>query len=314
MKRRLISAFLLAALTAIPMAAHADDTAAMKTASAAVLARPAGATEEKVVKIARGDATIVGTLELPKGIEKPPVVLLLHGFTGSRDELPIKDTKEGVFSRTARLLAERGVASLRIDFTGSGESSGKWEDVTAQSEIADALAAFDWLKRQTDIDPDKIHVLGWSLGGLVAAHVAAERPVASATLWAPVQNGTFNFSHFLGTEAVGAAIADPDPEKVVEIKLPWGATTKLKTNFFKSLATVDPVAAIAAYKGPLFVIVGTKDTVVTPQPAGGEIFLTYHEGPEKLMVLPTDHAFDAFTGPATVDTMAGASLAAIEGL
>jgi dipeptidyl aminopeptidase/acylaminoacyl peptidase len=313
MSRRLISALLLATLAAIPMA-RADDTAALKAASAAVLARPVGATEETVVKIPRGDATIVGTLELPKDVQKPPVVLLLHGFTGSRDELPIKDTDEGVFSRTARLLAERGVGSLRIDFTGSGESSGKWEDVTAQSEIADALAAFDWLKGQTTVDPEKIHVLGWSLGGLVAAHVAAERPVASATLWAPAQNPAYNFAHFLGNDAVEAAIADPDADKVVEIKLPWGATTNLKTNFFKSLTTVDPVAAIATYKGPLLVIVGTKDTVVTPQPAGGEIFLAYHDGPEKLLVLPTDHAFDAFSGPATVDTMAGASLAVIEGM
>ncbi len=311
MLKRLLLPALLFVTAAAP--AWADDTAALTAAAASVLARPAGATEESTVKITRGGETIVGTLEVPKGVAKPPVVLLLHGFTGSRDELPIKDTDEGVFSRTARVLAERGVASLRIDFTGSGESSGKWEDVTTGSEIADALAAFDWLKASDLVDPARIHVLGWSLGGLVAAHVAAERPVASATLWAAASNPSFNFAHFLGDAAVGAAISDPDPAKVVEITLPWGAKTRLKTEFFKSLVSADPVAAIAHYKGPLFVIVGTKDTVVTPQPAAGEIFLTYHDGPEKIMILPTDHAFDAFTGPATVDTMAAASLAVIEG-
>ena len=311
MLKRLILPALLLIGAAAP--ALADDTEAMKTAAASVLAMAPGTTEESTVKITRGDATIVGTLEVPKGVSKPPVVLLLHGFTGSRDELPIKDTNEGVFSRAARILAERGIASLRIDFTGSGESSGKWEDVTATSEIADGLAAFDWLKASDMVDPAKIHVLGWSLGGLVAAHVAAERPVASATLWAPVANPAYNFAHFLGSEAVGAAIDDADPDKVVEILLPWGAKTKLKTAFFKSLTSTDPVGAIGHYTGPLFVIVGTKDTVVTPQPAAGELFLTYHDGPEKIMILPTDHAFDAFTGPATVDTMAAASLAFIEG-
>ncbi len=311
MLKRLILPALLMIGGAAP--ALADDTEAMKAAATSVLAQAAGATEESTVKITRGGDTIVGTLEMPKGVVKPPVVLLLHGFTGSRDELPIKDTSEGVFSRTARILSERGVASLRIDFTGSGESSGKWEDVTATSEIADALAAFDWLKASDLIDPTRIHVLGWSLGGLVAAHVAAERPVISATLWAPVGNPAYNFAHFLGNDAVEAAIADPDAQKVVEITLPWGAKTRLKTAFFKSLVSTDPIGAIAHYKGPLFVIVGTKDTVVTPQPAAGETFLTYHDGAEKFMILPTDHAFDAFTGPATVDTMAAASLAFIEG-
>ncbi|MBZ9939082.1 alpha/beta fold hydrolase [Mesorhizobium sp. BR1-1-16] len=311
MLKRLILPALLLISAAAP--GFADDTDAMKSAGATEMARPAGATEESTVKITRGGETIVGTLEMPKGAVKPPVVLLLHGFTGSRDELAIKGTNEGIFSRTARILAERGIASLRIDFTGSGESSGKWEDMTATSEIADGIAAFDWLKTSELVDPTRIHVLGWSLGGLVAAHVAAERPVASATLWAAAADPTYNFAHFIGPEAVEAAIADPDPARVVEMTLPWGIKTKLKTNFFKSLTTVDPVAAITRYKGPLFVIVGTKDIIVTPQPAAGEIFLTYHDGPEKIMILPTDHGFDAVTGPETVDTMAAASLAFIEG-
>ncbi|MBN9016191.1 MAG: alpha/beta fold hydrolase [Rhizobiales bacterium] len=311
LKRLALSAALLAA--AAGLARAEDVTDKLKTSAAEVLARPAADYVESRVEIKRGDATIVGTLTLPKGAEKPPVVLLLHGFTGSRDELPIEGTKEGVFSRTAHILAARGLASLRIDFTGSGESSGKWEDMTPQGEIVDALAAFDWLKTQTNIDPAKIHVLGWSLGGLVAAHVAAERPVVTATLWAPASNALYNFSHFLGSEAVEKAIASSDPDAVIEIKLPWGATTKLKARFFQSLVTVDPIAAISHYSGPLLVIVGTKDTVVTPQPFAGESFLAYHDGPEGLMVLPTDHAFDAFTGPQTVDLMAAASLAFIEG-
>jgi hypothetical protein len=40
---------------------------------------------------------------------------------------------------------------------------------------------------------------------------------------------------------------------------------------------------------------------VAPQSAAGQIFLNYHEGPEKLDVFETDHVFDAFTGPATLD-------------
>ena len=310
LRKWLLASVMLAAIVA-PAAAD-DVTAKMREASKIALSQPAGSVDQSNVKITRGDETIVGTLALPKGIEKPPVVLLLHGFTGKRDELAVTGTDEGVYSRTARLLAERGIASLRIDFVGSGESSGKWEDTTTFSQIADAVAAFDWLKKQENVDTAKIHVIGWSLGGLVASHLAAERPVASATLWAPVANPAFNFSVVLGQEAVDKALASKDPNELIEGTLPWGAKTSLKVPFYKSLFSTDPVAAIAQYSGPLFVIVGTKDTVVTPQPASGELFLNYHSGEEGLMVLDTDHGFDAFTGPATLDEMVGATLSFIE--
>ncbi|WEK50547.1 MAG: alpha/beta fold hydrolase [Candidatus Kaistia colombiensis] len=311
MLRKWLLASVMLAVIVAPAAAD-DVTAKMREASKIALARPAGAVVESNVKIMGGDETIVGTLALPKGVEKPPVVLLLHGFTGKRDELAIAGTEEGVYSRTARLLAERGIASLRIDFVGSGESSGKWEDTTTFGQIVDAVAAFDWLKQQDNIDAAKIHVIGWSLGGLVASHLAAVRPVDTATLWAPVANPAFSFGVVLGQQAVNKALASKDPNELIEGTLPWGAKTSLKVSFFKSLFATDPVAAIAQYGGPLLVIVGTKDTVVTPQPAAGQLFLDYHNGEAGLMVLDTDHGFDAVAGPATLDEMVGATLSFIE--
>jgi dipeptidyl aminopeptidase/acylaminoacyl peptidase len=311
LRKLLLSSLLLAAL-ASPSLAEDNTTAQMTAEAKSALARKAGEFAESTVRIARGGETIVGTLALPKGVKTPPVVLLLHGFTGKRDELALAGTKEGVYSRTARILAERGLASLRIDFVGSGDSSGKWEDTTTISQISDAIAAFDWLKTQTSINPDKIHVIGWSLGGLDAAHLAAERPVASTTLWAPVANPLFTFGSLLGRDLVDKAIAAKDPNELFEATLPWGAKTTLKASFYQSLVVADPIGAIASYEGPLFVIVGTKDTVVTPQPQAGELFLTYHDGEEGLMILPTDHGFDAFTGPDTVDLMAAATLSFIE--
>ncbi|HEV7284223.1 MAG TPA: alpha/beta fold hydrolase, partial [Kaistia sp.] len=245
LRKWLLASVMLAAIVA-PAAAD-DVTAKMRDASKIALARPAGETTESTVRIARGDETIVGTLALPKGVEKPPVVLLLHGFTGKRDELEVAGTKEGVYSRTARLLAERGLASLRIDFVGSGDSSGKWEDTTTFSQIADAVAAFDWLKKQDTIDPGRIHVIGWSLGGLVASHLASVRPVDSAMLWAPVANPAFSFGVVLGQDTVNKAMAATDPNELIEGTLPWGAKTSLKVPFFKSLFATDPVAAIAQY-------------------------------------------------------------------
>ena len=73
---------------------------------------------------------VVGTLELPEGVSKPPVILLLHGVTGKRDEMTIPSVKEGIFARAANAWAAKGFASLRIDFRGFGDSDGKREDTT----------------------------------------------------------------------------------------------------------------------------------------------------------------------------------------
>ena len=100
---------------------------------------------EKAIDFVVDGQKVVGTLALPDGASTPPVVLLLHGFTGSRDELEIPAVKEGIFERAARMWADKGFASLRIDFRGSGESEGKFEDTTLDGQVKDALAALDYL-------------------------------------------------------------------------------------------------------------------------------------------------------------------------
>lgn len=267
----------------------------------AALAGPVLAAEQ-LVSFSVGGLKVAGTLEIPDAQTGPsPVVLLLHGFTGTRDELPVKDTEDGVYQRVARQLADAGYASLRIDFRGSGDSGGNWEDTTFSGQIADAVAAIDWLKDNESVDGTKISVLGWSQGGLVATHAVASRPeVKSTILWAPVTNPLATYSALLGSEVVATAIAGA-PDTPHTVKLPWGVDTVLKGAFYQELPTTSPAAAIAEYEGPLLVIVGTRDTTVMPQPFAGQILLDYHPGIEKLAIFDTDHVWDAFVGPATID-------------
>jgi alpha/beta superfamily hydrolase len=277
-----------------------------------LLAAGAASAGERRVEIDVPGGPVVGTLESPEGATPAVAVLLLHGFTDSRDGLAVAETDEGVFSRTARILAENGVASLRIDFRGSGDSGGEWRDTTFSGQIADAVAAYDWLRSQEGIDPGRTAALGWSQGGLVAAHLAAERPdLAALVLWAPVQNALWNFSGFLGVETTMTALGAP-PDQEITVPLPGGDESTLRAAFWQEMALTHPVAAAALYAGPLMVIVGARDEVVTPQPSGGEVFLRYHPGPEELVVLDTDHAFDVMTGPEVLDGMIDRSLAWIQ--
>ena len=256
-----------------------------------------------IVSITVDGLAVIGTLETPDGVADPPVVLMLHGFTGSRDELGIAETEEGVFSRAARILAENGYASLRIDFRGSGESEGAWADTTFSGQIADAIAATDWLKADDRVDGERMAVLGWSQGGLVASHLAKARPELDAVvLWAPVVHPIQTFKGLLGVELVQQAFSSPAETEITAV-LPWGAETTLKAGFYHELATTSPIAAVVDYPGPLLVVVGSEDTVVAPQPASGQVLLDYHDGVEKLAVFETDHVWGASTGPAVLDEL-----------
>ncbi|KGM31281.1 alpha/beta hydrolase family protein [Inquilinus limosus] len=262
-----------------------------------------GRVVERVVEFAVGGQMVVGTLALPEGVSRPPAALLLHGFPGSRDELEIPAAREGIFRRAARIWAERGIASLRIDFRGNGDSAGAFADMTVQGQVKDALAALDWLAASPDVDGTRLSLVGWSMGGAVGAVVAGRttRRLASVSLWAPATNMPASLMLSLGPEVMRQGLAAGDVP--VTARLPWGAEVALKQAFFDSLYAVDPVAEIARYKGPLLVAVGTRDAVVFPQPGCGQVLLDHHDGPAELWVRPMDHSFDVSEGIAMVDAL-----------
>ena len=260
---------------------------------------------ETTVNIDHMGENIVGTLAMPDGAGPFPIVLLLHGFTGSRHELPVLNTEETMYGRTARNLAERGYASLRIDFLGSGESDGAWEDTTFTGQIADAFTALEYVTGLEGVDAERIGILGLSQGGLVAAGVASAAEIMdpdlldTVILWSPVSNAPVTYTTLLGIDWIMAGLASGG--EAVSGTLPWGAEIALRTAFFEEIYKVDPVAELANYGGPVQVVVGSRDTVVFPQPQAGQVYLNYHEGDEHLVVLDGDHIFDIFVHEAVLD-------------
>ena len=253
---------------------------------------------ESDISFSNQGQSIIGTLALPDGEGPFPVALLLHGFTGTRHELPVIGTDDTMFSRAARWLGERGVASLRIDFRGSGDSDGAWEDTTFSGQIADAIAALDYLEMVEGVDSGNISIIGLSQGGLVGASTAGrDARVSSLVLWSAVSNPVMSYGILLGYDTLLAGEGSGD--EATTIVLPWGAETSLKGPFFDDIFLIDPVAEIASYRGPLLVITGARDDTVTPQPQAGQVFLDYHEGVEALVVLDGDHIFDVLVGDVT---------------
>ncbi len=297
-------------IAAAPLAAQnsLDDAAAALAESVADFS-----VSESDVSFSNGGETIIGTLALPEGAGPHPVVLLLHGFTGARHELPVIGTEDTMFSRAASWLGGRGVASLRIDFRGSGESDGAWEDTTFSGQISDAIAALDYLESLETVDSARMSILGLSQGGLVGAATAGrDSRVSNLVLWSAVSNPVMSYGILLGMDnlLLGAAAGD----EALTLELPWGAETSLKGPFFEEIFLVDPVAEIVSYGGPLLAITGSRDDTVTPQPQAGQVFLDYHDGVEALIVLDGDHIFDVLAGVTEViDQALAYSLAWLQG-
>lgn len=140
---------------------------------------------QRAVEIQSRKLTLRGMLHTPDNVsEKIPVVCIFHGFTGTKVE------PHFIFVKLSRRLEKAGIASVRFDFGGSGESDGDFRDMTILTELEDAKAILDYAKSLTFADPERIGVVGLSMGGAVASLLAGDRKedVAALCLWAAAGN------------------------------------------------------------------------------------------------------------------------------
>lgn len=125
--------------------------------------------KEENVSFTNGDATLNGTLTLPEGCDKDTPVLLMVTGSGlqNRDE-EILNHKP--FAVIADALARNGIATLRYDDRGFGESTGDAVNCTTEDLMKDALAGINLLRRRFN----KVGVIGHSEGGTIALMLAAD--------------------------------------------------------------------------------------------------------------------------------------------
>jgi pimeloyl-ACP methyl ester carboxylesterase len=231
---------------------------------------------ETVVDLPGG---IKGTLALPDSGATGAAVVMLHGFGSSRNEVG------GLFAMQAADLSEKGIASLRIDFRGYGESSGDMADTTLEGLVGDASTARGFLAGIDGVDAARIGVIGYSFGAAVAMLEPDE--FASVVVWGQMGDLQAEFLEFLGQDFYDKAAA----EGVASVDLGW-RTISLKQSFFESLAQHDLADRFAGYARPFLTIAGDAD----PAASYFEQYLGLAIGPTEAVVIPgADHMLGVFS-------------------
>ncbi|HLS91710.1 MAG TPA: alpha/beta fold hydrolase [Limnochordia bacterium] len=226
---------------------------------------------------------LIGVVHRPAGGEgeRYPAVVLCHGFTGQKVE------PHRIFVKMAEALADRGYLALRFDFRGSGDSEGDFHKVNFEDEVSDAVKAVDYLVAAEPVDPERIGVLGLSMGGAVAACLSGRDPRIKATvLWAAVSD----------FQVLGAPERWKDAPWMPEHEA-WDVGGLLVgRRFFEGMERTVPWQEIKKAKGPVLVLHGDGDTVVPIdhahryQQALGDAGI-----PHRLVVLEgADHTFNRY--------------------
>ena len=201
---------------------------------------------------------VPATVVTPDGVESYPIVVLCHGHGGNREE-------NVGFAAIADALAAQGVASIRMDFPGCGESTESFQNNILSNMEADVVAAIEYAKANLAVE--KVGLFGYSMGGRIVLELVAGGTEADAIVLLAPANSTSDLKNLFGAEEGYEALrATANAEGFATFTTIYGQTQELSTAWFADLDVHADAAAEAAevYANPALVIWGSDDEAVNP--------------------------------------------------
>ena len=204
-----------------------------------------------------------------------PIAIIVHGFTGNKSERHIV--------AVARAFNDLGVATLRADMYGHGQSDGAFRDHTLYKWLTDGMALVDWARALEGVTD--LYLCGHSQGGLLVMLLAALEQDRVAGL-IPMSPAAMIPEMARKGELLGQTFA---PDHLPEALGVWDHGL-LGSNYARVAQAIDVEAAIDRYKGPVLVIHGDQDESV-PVQVGIDAARRYARG--ELVIIPGDtHCYD----------------------
>lgn len=213
-------------------------------------------------------------LDKPEGVEKCPLAIVIHGFTGHMEERHIV--------AVSKAMNEVGVATLRAEMYGHGQSDGRFEDHTLYKWVTGALAVVDYAKT-LDFVTD-LYLCGHSQGGLLTMLAAGMKrddfkaiiPLSPAWM---IPDGARQ-GNLLGQGF--------DPDHIPDML--EAGPLKLNGNYIRVAQTIHVDDEIQRYTGPVLIVQGDADEAVPLEYAqrAAELYTN-----AQLVIVPGDnHCFD----------------------
>lgn len=182
-------------------------------------------------------------------------IVLVHGGGVTRDE-------GGFFTRLATGLAEAGVAALRYDLRGHGESDGAQQDATLAGHLNDIAVALQHVRQLTGAP--LISLLGTSFGGGLAAYYAGARPAELERL--VLLNPQVNYKNrYIEQKPYwdGDRLNDEMAAQLAEQGfIAHSPTVKQGRAFLNEVFWIRPLDVLDKITAPTLLVHGTEDTFV----------------------------------------------------
>ena len=220
----------------------------------------------------------------PMGAWDGRTVLLYHSFADDRDG------PGDLLKRLARVLAAKGVASLRVNFRGEGDKARTRIESTLRTRIEDAEAAWKFAAMQRGVDVGRVGALGWSLGATTAIETAARNPAwfRSVAVWSSPSGN--QEKEMLSREVAKRALRDGE---ATQPDANWKTVTTTRA-FYESFRGVDLDRSLRKYPGAFFSVRGSEDHLAQYEMP----FMKNRAGMtapgESLLISGANHVFDVF--------------------
>jgi dienelactone hydrolase len=269
---------------------------------------------EREVTVGADQWKLGGTFTFPLGNGPFPAVVLVHGPGPSDRDESLYATR--IFADIAEGLASRGIAVLRYDKRTRtyGRQMSEIPFTLQEETIEDAVRAIALARRQPEVDPSRVFVLGHSLGGFAVPRIARQDgKLAGAVVLAGnarhLEDVALAQTEFM-LNAKG--VASPDEQKRLELLKAEAAKVRslvaakdnpptlmgLPTAYFLDLKGYDPAAVARQLAIPMLFLQGERDFQVTLEDFGlwktglaGAKNVTFHTSPA------LNHLFIAGEGP-----------------
>jgi pimeloyl-ACP methyl ester carboxylesterase len=233
-----------------------------------------------------GDHRMAATLTLPaRRAERLPAVVLISGSgpqNRDEDSEGVGGVKLGLFRAIAERLSRAGIAVLRYDDRGVGQSGGNFATATMTDLEEDARAALRYLETRPEIDPRRIGIVGHSEGAILGARIAADlKTVKALVLMAGTAENGRSILRWQAERALFATRLAPKERKAAaeqqeeffrlvdaadgEVAEVQGQT--INVGWFKEFLTFDPLSAVRRIGCAVAILQGERDVQVPPDDA-----------------------------------------------